>query len=229
MIWLAFWLHTGTAGRSLMLQVSAVAGLWGLAEPLFVPEYWSPPSLFDLNQLAGFDIESVAFQFATGGIAAAIYAALRETSPTDVSERRRLPLLHRVALAVAPVLFVTLAVTAEVNPIYIAIAALFAGTAATCMCRPDLITVMFASGLLFVGLYFAYFLTFNAVYPGYISQVWNLDAVSGRMIAQVPLEELLYAFSYGLMMASVAEHFAWMTENRAHAGVREVLVRSSPL
>ncbi|NIO40679.1 MAG: hypothetical protein GTO41_11165, partial [Burkholderiales bacterium] len=29
---------------------------FGLTEPLFVPEYWSPPSLFDLALTTGFDI-----------------------------------------------------------------------------------------------------------------------------------------------------------------------------
>jgi hypothetical protein len=222
LIWLTFWFYAGTTRRSLMLQVCTVAGLWGLAEPLFVPEYWSPPSLFNLNHLTGFDIESVVFQFATGGIATAIYVALRETRPTRVGERPRSPLFHRFALVVAPVLFFALAATTKVNPIYIAIVALFAGAAATCLCRPDLIKNLFVSGLLFLGLYLAYFLTFNAIYADYITQVWNLNAISGRMIARVPLEELLYGFFYGVMLSSVAEHFAWMTENRALASVREV-------
>jgi hypothetical protein len=33
-----------------------------LTEPLFVPDYWNPPSLFDLARRSGFDIESVIFR-----------------------------------------------------------------------------------------------------------------------------------------------------------------------
>jgi hypothetical protein len=49
---------------------------FGLTEPLFVPKYWNPPSLFDLAQRTGFDIESLIFCFAIGGTAAVLYNAL---------------------------------------------------------------------------------------------------------------------------------------------------------
>lgn len=41
---------------------------FGLTEPLFVPEYWNPPTLFDLAQRTGFDVESLIFSFAIGGV-----------------------------------------------------------------------------------------------------------------------------------------------------------------
>jgi hypothetical protein len=34
--------------------------------PWPIPEYWNPPSLFDLAQRTGFDIESLIFGFAFG-------------------------------------------------------------------------------------------------------------------------------------------------------------------
>lgn len=40
--------------------------LLGFTEPLFVPAYWNPPTLFDLAQRTGFDIESLIFTFAIG-------------------------------------------------------------------------------------------------------------------------------------------------------------------
>lgn len=51
-----------------MLLVSSLTALTGLAEPIFVPEYWLPPSLFNLALNTGFDIESIIFSFGTGGI-----------------------------------------------------------------------------------------------------------------------------------------------------------------
>ena len=45
----------------------------GLSEPLFVPGYWNPPSLFNLAQKTGFDIESILFSFAIGGIGSVLY------------------------------------------------------------------------------------------------------------------------------------------------------------
>lgn len=52
--------------------------------------------------------------------------------------------------------------------------------------------------------------------PGYIEQVWNLPALSGGLIYGIPLEELLFGFSFGLYWTGVYEHFTW--SNRvAHA------------
>lgn len=41
-----------------------IAATFGLTEPLFVPKYWNPPSLFDLAQRTGFGIKSLIFCFA---------------------------------------------------------------------------------------------------------------------------------------------------------------------
>lgn len=42
-------LYTNFPGqRRVMLQSSFLTALFGLTEPIFVPEHWNPPSLFDL-------------------------------------------------------------------------------------------------------------------------------------------------------------------------------------
>ena len=47
------------------------------------------------------------------------------------------------------------------------------------------------------------------MFPGYVQQVWNLQVVSGILVVGIPLEELLYAFSFGFMWSSIYEHFTW--------------------
>lgn len=216
LIWLVVWLgvRTGSPGRLQMLRVSAVTGLFGLTEPFFVPDYWNPPTLFDLAGKTGFDIEAILFSFAVGGIATAIYGVLRTTRqiPMTATERHRpRHRLHYLALAVPAPVFLVLAAATRLNPIYTTIAALLAGAVATGLCRPDLLTKMIVSGVVFLGLYFAFFLIFTAVYPVYIDQVWNLRALSGVLIAGVPLEELLFGFSFGLMWSAVFEHVTSVT------------------
>ena len=56
------------AHRAVMWKSSLFMAPFGLTEPLFVPEYWNPPSLFELARRTGFDIESIIFSFAIGGI-----------------------------------------------------------------------------------------------------------------------------------------------------------------
>ncbi len=44
--------------RKEMFWVSFITMPLSFTEPLFVPEYWNPPSLFDLAARTGFDIEA---------------------------------------------------------------------------------------------------------------------------------------------------------------------------
>lgn len=45
--------------------------------------------------------------------------------------------------------------------------------------------------------------------PGYIERVWNLDNLTGIKLTFIPLEELLFAFFFGLYWSGVYEHFTW--------------------
>jgi hypothetical protein len=199
-------------GRREMLVVSFWTSLLGFTEPLFVPAYWNPPSLFDLAHRTGFDIESIIFSFAMGGIAVALYDwifAPRHFAMPNVEQHRSEHRYHRWALASAPIVFLVLLLAISLNPIYSSFIALIAGGLATWYCRPDLKKKMIASAFLFLGLYFLYFLTLIAAYPGYVERVWNLPAISGILIVGVPLEELMFAFGLGFLWSSVYEHFAW--------------------
>ncbi len=68
---------------------------------------------------------------------------------------------------------------------------------------------MLVSGGLFLLLYFVVFAAFNLAFPGYVPSVWNLPALSGVLLAGVPLEELMFASTFGLYWSSVYEHLAW--------------------
>lgn len=206
--------------RKAMRRTSAFMALFGLTEPLFVPEYWNPPSLFELARRTGFDIESVIFAFAIGGVGAVLYNALtgREMGPVDALERthprhRR----HRIALltpfAAFPVFLVL-----PWNVIYAGIAAMLAGAMAVWLCRPDLLRKTWVGGLLFLGFYTVFLLGLKWSAPGYVEDVWNLPALSGVLWYGLPLEEFLFGFSFGLYWAAVYEHFAWL---RVMDGPRE--------
>lgn len=59
-----------------MIWASVMTMPLGLTEPLFVPAYWNPPSLFNLAQRTGFDIESLIFAFAIGALLAGAVGTL---------------------------------------------------------------------------------------------------------------------------------------------------------
>lgn len=68
---------------------------------------------------------------------------------------------------------------------------------------------MIVSAGIFLEIYFIYFLTLIAMYPGYVEKVWNLKIISGILILGIPMEELLFAISFGFIWSSVYEHLTW--------------------
>lgn len=212
-IWCGIYIsHPLKKERPEMLLVSLLTALTGFAEPLFVPEYWSPPSLFNLNQLTGFDIESVIFSFAAGGIVFSLYHVAFFKGHKRVSGYERHVHTHRFhfwAIWSVPIVTVLLFLLSDLNPIYVFIVAGLVGGVAGLYCRPDLGKKMLVSAVLFLILYYVYFLTLNVIAPGYVEAVWNLKAISGILITGVPLEELAYAFVFGFYWSSLYEHLTW--------------------
>lgn len=217
-IWLIIYASLGSKDkRKEMLIVSLWTSLLGLTEPLFVPAYWSPPSLFNLALRTGFDIESLVFSFGIGGIAVILYERIFRSQHSTVSVKEHHSPRHKFhirALLVAPVVLVVLLITTKLNPLHSSIVAMVAGGLATWYCRPDLKKKMIVSAFIFLALYFLYFLTLIAISPGYVEQVWNLKAISGILILGIPLEELLFASGFGFIWSSVYEHITWKKLNR---------------
>lgn len=202
--------------RSQMLWTSVLMAPFGLTEPLFVPEYWNPPSLFELAQRTGFDIESIIFSFAIGGIGSVLYNIItrRRLEPLQPGDRHQARgRWHRWALA-APFALFPLLYFLPWNVIYAVIAAMIAGAIAVAWCRPDLKPNTLAGGMLFLAIYTIFLLGLKWSAPGYIEQVWNLEALSGVLVYGLPIEELLFGFAFGLVWTGMYEHF---TSNR---GVR---------
>lgn len=210
-IWLIIFLIKSLV-RKEMLWVSLFTMPLGLTEPIFVPAYWNPPSLFNLAAQTGFDVESLIFSFAIGGIASVLYEAifkakhLRMTTKEMHNRRHR---FHRLAIISPALVFVPLYLSIQMNPIYSVSIAMFVGGIATILCRPDLKRKMVAGGMLFTILYFLFFFSINLVFPTF-ANAWNFSAISGIQIIGVPLEELMFAFTFGLMWSSIYEHIMWL-------------------
>lgn len=202
--------------RRVMLLTSLFTAPFGLTEPIFVPAYWSPPSLFDLAHRTGFDIESIIFSFAIGGVGAVLYSALTGAHRQPVGTLERHHPLHRhhyLALA-APLVSFPVFYALPWNPIYAAIAAMVIGGIANIWCRPDLKRKTWIGAALFLAYYAVFFVGLVQLWPGYVEHVWNLTELSGVVIGGVPLEELLFAASFGLYWAGAYEHFTWTGTSR---------------
>ncbi|MDA0767296.1 MAG: lycopene cyclase domain-containing protein [Verrucomicrobia bacterium] len=217
--WAALFVFFPRIGQT-MWRTSLYTMPFGLTEPLFVPEYWNPPSLFDLAQRTGFDLESLIFCFAIGGLASVAYDVLRNQrlislDPTERAHPRHR--LHYLTLLMPFMIFLAL-VFMPWNPIYPGIAAMIAGALAT-RCRPDIKNRTWVGGVLFLGIYVLFLQGLEFTQPGYIQRYWNLSSLTGISFLRMPLEELLFAAGFGLYWAGIYEHFTWRASTR-HAGPR---------
>ncbi|MDO8460276.1 MAG: lycopene cyclase domain-containing protein [Nanoarchaeota archaeon] len=198
--------------RKEMLLASIITMLFGLTEPLFVPEYWNPPSLFNLAAKTGFDIESLIFSFAIGGIGAVLYEFIFKSKHVKMNRKEihsRRHKYHLLSLISPIIVFAPLFIFTSLNPIYSASIAMLIGGISTMFCRPDLKKKIFFSGILFLCLYFLFFLSFNIIYPNAVDSFWNISALTGILILGVPLEELIFAFTFGMLWSSYYEHLKW--------------------
>jgi hypothetical protein len=210
-IWLIIFLFRKNLKKEMFL-VSLFTMPFGLTEPLFVPAYWNPPSLFNLAATTGFDIESLIFSFVIGGIGSVLYGVFFKVKQAKMNYHEMYSKKHRyhlLALFSPIIIFLILWLLTDLNPIYSASIAMLVGGMATLLCRPDLKKEIWMGGILFLLLYFVFFFFFILVYPYAVTKFWNLLAISGIMILGIPLEELIFAFTYGLMWSSAYEHVLW--------------------
>lgn len=211
LIWIILYL-SNAAFRKEMLSVSLGTMLLGFTEPLFVPQYWNPPTLFDLARLTGFDIESLIFTFAIGGTVSVLYRVIYKKNITkmEIAEMKHSRHKLHIYILTSPIpIFLTLAIFTELNHIYCGVIAMFVGALLTLYCRPDLKWKIWIGGLLFLLYYFIFFLTLIAVVPDYVIHVWNLEVLTGILFLGIPIEELLFAFSFGMLWSSLYEHILW--------------------
>ncbi len=218
-IWLVVYIIHKDA-RKRMLRASLLTMPFGLTEPLFVPEYWNPPSLFDLAQRTGFDIESLIFCFGIGGLGIILYDLVFKVEPVEMDWTEKHSKRHRFHFwtLLSPVfIFLPLHFWTSLNPIYSSGIAMFIAGLAALWCRPDLKKKIWVGGLLFTAFYFVYFFLLDTFSPGYVERVWTLDAISGIRILNIPIEELLFAFTFGMLWSSYYEHLSWRKLQPAHS------------
>lgn len=210
-IWLVIFILNKTI-RKEMFIVSLWTMPFGLTEPLFVPEYWNPPSLFDFAARTGFDIESLIFSFAIGGIGSVIYETIFKIKHEKITKHEmhsRRHRFHLLALFSPIIIFLILFFLTNLNPIYSSSIAMLFGGISMMLCRPDLKKKMFVGGVLFLTLYLIFFLSFNLAYPYAVESFWNLSVISGILVLGIPLEELIFAFGFGIFWSGVYEHIKW--------------------
>lgn len=169
----------------------------------YVPDYFNPDSLFDLSRITGgLAIEDALFMFFAGGLIAVVY----ETIFTQRVDAKHHACHHVASLIVFFVAYLFIASTSAMNPIYNLIISSLIGFLLIAVQRRDLIKHAIYGAIAFTVFYTAMGVLFLAFFSSLIPDFWNRAVLSDSTIFQFPFEEVLYAFSFGLMWAPMYEY-----------------------
>ena len=204
----AAWLACYVIGKSYRRQIvwgTVVTAPLALTSFLFVPQYWTPPSLFNLDAHIRVGIEDFLWAGAVGGIASVVgEIVLKERLEARRKERRK---KHYAPFIVMLVVFLILHFKYPDKNIYSTAVAFAVCAIVVASLRSDLIPTMLVGAAVFTVLYFLLFLYFLALYPDFIERYYNLPNISGIRLRGVPIEELMFASSGGAVWSVVYEYF----------------------
>jgi hypothetical protein len=205
--------------RNQMLLGSLLSAPFALMGFLFIPLYWHPPSLFDLDQNFGISIEDVVWSAVVGGIATVTGEALfrDELDPTRQPGRRNV----LVPVGVTVFVFAFLELLHRESAMNNLLAGFTSGALVIAFARRDLIPYMFRSAAAFSVLYFLLFYSLTLIYPNFVPGFYNLKNMAGIYVFGVPIEELEFAFTGGAMWSALYAY------SRGHAFARRVLLPQS--
>jgi len=194
----------GKAYRSLMRWGTLIAAPMALTSLLFVPQYWTPPSLFDLDAKIRVGIEDFFWAAAVGGIAAIVGEISLGESLAELRTTRHKR--HYAPFVVAAVVFLGLEFGLHWKTMTSTIVALAVCALVLAHLRRNLVVLMLVSATSFTILYFALFLIVLALYPEFVRRYYNLPNLLGVGVLGVPIEELLFAATGGAVWSVAYEY-----------------------
>ncbi|HXY24662.1 MAG TPA: lycopene cyclase domain-containing protein [Candidatus Acidoferrum sp.] len=203
----AAWLAVFIFGKNYRPQI-----IWGtlicaplaLTSILFIPQYWTPPSLFNLDQRFRVGIEDFLWAGAVGGIASAVGEIfLKERL---AARRKQVRTRHYFPFAILVAVFLILEFSRPNKTIYNTILSFTVCALIVAVLRSDLILTMLVGAFDFTLLYFALFVYFLLLYPDFIQRFYNIPNLLGIYVWKVPIEELLFAASGGAVWSIAYEY-----------------------
>jgi hypothetical protein len=201
--WAIFYL-VGKNYRAQMLWGTVLSTPFALTGFLFIPQYWCPPSLFDLDRRFGISIEDILWSAAVGGIASVVSELLSGDRLVLIRGRRLAPRYEPLILVAA--IFVVLEIFMPQRSMYNMIYAFLFGAVSIAYYRRDLIVHMINGGIIFGLCYLGLFAYFLVLYRDFIDKYYNKANLLGLYILRVPVEEIAFAVSGGLMWCVIYEY-----------------------
>jgi len=207
LIFAAAWVACFVLGRSYRREIrwgTLIASPMALTSILFVPQYWTPPSLFDLDHKIRVGIEDFLWAAAVGGIASVVGEILLKEKLAVIRGTRRKR--HYAPFVLVVVLFVALELWHHNKTMDNTIISFAVGALVVAYLRRDLIPSMLTGIASFTALYFVLFLWVLFLYPQFVQRYYNLPDLLGIYVHGVPVEELLFAATGGAIWSVAYEY-----------------------
>jgi len=195
-IWLLMFNSRKESHRE-MLLMGVIFGLGGLVIGKYyaIVDYWNPPYVFGSN----INIEDFLYGFILGGIISELYEFLLNKSNKKIKKH---PITNKYIFILAS-LFSTIlcfyflvdifrfnSIIAHIIP------PLLIGTIITVF-RKDLTNSTVMSGIITTIFVFIWFLIIRMIWGDIFSTYWYMKNLSGITFFEIPIEELIFAFSLG--------------------------------
>ncbi len=201
------WLACYFLGKNYRAEIrwgTLISAPMALTSILFIPQYWTPPSLFDLDQKVKVGIEDFLWAAAVGGIASVVAEILLKERLSVM--RRTAHKRHFAPFVVVVAVFTALDLWHRDKTIYNTIIAFAVGAIVIAVLRSDLIPTMLIGALSFTALYFVLFLIVLLLYPDFVNRFYTIPKLLGVYVRGVPIEELLFAGTGGAIWSVAYEY-----------------------
>lgn len=204
--WVA-WMVCSILGKTYRSEIrwgTLIAAPLALTSLLFVPQYWTPPSLFNLDQRIRVGIEDFLWAAAVGGIASVVGELFLKERLGAIRKSRHKR--HYAPFVLVVVVFVALYFGLHWKTMNATIVSFAAGAVLLAYLRRDLMPLMLTSAVSFTLLYFLLFLCVLLLYPQFVDRYYNRPNLLGIYVLKVPIEELLFAATGGAIWSVAYEY-----------------------
>lgn len=202
-IWLILFFYRKDLRNDILLM-SIVLGICGpLSELWYLQDYWNPQTFTGTR----IGIEDFLFGFFIGGIASVIYKELFNKHISKQKNKNHHLRFIFAFIAIAIFIFNILFYIFGINSIYASMVVFLSMASLMYYFRRDLFIDGLASGIFLAMIMFLAYLIFLLIFPEAIHKWWFLHNISGVLILGIPIEELFWAFSLGLVAGPAYEFF----------------------
>jgi hypothetical protein len=188
-----------------MLVLSLILGMIGpFAELWFIQDYWRPETLFGY----AIGIEDILYPFLLGGISSVIYEEIfRKRYKKKRIQKHSWNIFFLLLFIIGFLILNLLFFFFDINSIYASIAAYLVMASVIFIYRRDLLSDGIASGVLLGIIFMIEYWILLLIYPNLFENIWMMNNLSGIKIMGVPLEELVWSFSWGLLAGPMYEFY----------------------